>query len=168
MCATCGCSSAAVVRLFPAGHEHEIGEHDSHEHPGHEHPGHEHSGHEHSGHEHSGHEHERTVQLQQKVLAKNDRLADANRDWLHQRGILAVNLMSSPGAGKTTLFNLISGLLRPDSGRVFFFGRDWEFLSMRSFQAVRSAPSSRSLFAAASRTWVAPFRPHPPATGKPP
>jgi hydrogenase nickel incorporation protein HypB len=88
MCATCGCSSAAVVRLFPASHEHEIGEHDSHEHP---------------GHEHLGHEHERTVQLQQKVLAKNDRLAEANRDWLRQRGILAINLMSSPGAGKTTL-----------------------------------------------------------------
>ena len=37
------------------------------------------------------------------MLAKNDRLAEANRDWLRQRGILAVNLMSSPGAGKTTL-----------------------------------------------------------------
>jgi branched-chain amino acid transport system ATP-binding protein len=28
------------------------------------------------------------------------------------------------GAGKTTFFNLISGLLVPDSGRVFFCGRD--------------------------------------------
>jgi branched-chain amino acid transport system ATP-binding protein len=28
------------------------------------------------------------------------------------------------GAGKTTFFNLISGLLTPDSGRVFFRGRD--------------------------------------------
>ena len=28
------------------------------------------------------------------------------------------------GAGKTTFFNLISGLLRPDSGEVFFRGRD--------------------------------------------
>ena len=59
-----------------------------------------------------GHEHEhatnsatasRTVQLQQKVLAKNDELAAGNREWLHDRGILALNLMSSPGAGKTTL-----------------------------------------------------------------
>jgi hydrogenase nickel incorporation protein HypB len=41
--------------------------------------------------------------LQQKVLAKNDDLAQANRDWLRSRGILAVNLMSSPGSGKTTL-----------------------------------------------------------------
>ena len=103
MCATCGCSSPAVVRLFPADHEHEIHEHDSREHPGHEHDSHEHPGHEHDSHERSGREHERTVQLQQKVLAKNDRLAEANRGWLSQRGILAVNLMSSPGAGKTTL-----------------------------------------------------------------
>jgi branched-chain amino acid transport system ATP-binding protein len=28
------------------------------------------------------------------------------------------------GAGKTTFFNLVSGLLAPDSGRVFFHGRD--------------------------------------------
>ena len=41
--------------------------------------------------------------LQQKVLAKNDDLAERNRDWLRDRGILAVNLMSSPGSGKTTL-----------------------------------------------------------------
>ena len=41
--------------------------------------------------------------LQQKVLEKNDRLAERNRQWLAERGILAVNLMSSPGAGKTTL-----------------------------------------------------------------
>ena len=45
----------------------------------------------------------RTVELQQKILAKNDRLAGENRAWLSSRGILAVNLMSSPGAGKTTL-----------------------------------------------------------------
>ncbi len=28
------------------------------------------------------------------------------------------------GAGKTTFFNLVSGLLKPDAGRVFFLGRD--------------------------------------------
>ncbi|MFZ0047385.1 MAG: hydrogenase nickel incorporation protein HypB [Streptosporangiaceae bacterium] len=86
------------------------------------HPGraHEHGAHEHGAHEHE-HEHGpagqdaghaqiadasgagRTVQLQQKVLAKNDDLARANRQWLRDRGILAINLMSSPGSGKTTL-----------------------------------------------------------------
>ena len=43
------------------------------------------------------------MQIQQNILAKNDRLAADNRAWLTARGILAVNLMSSPGAGKTTL-----------------------------------------------------------------
>jgi len=90
MCATCGCSGTAVVRLVTADHEH----------AGHEHAG---ADHEHAGHEHGSRGDERTVQLQQKVLAKNDRLAGANRDWLRQRDILAINLMSSPGAGKTTL-----------------------------------------------------------------
>jgi hydrogenase nickel incorporation protein HypB len=93
MCATCGCSSPAVVRLFPADHEH----------AGDQPAAHEHADHEHDEHGSDGHGHERTVELQQKVLAKNDRLAEANRDWLRQRNVLAVNLMSSPGAGKTTL-----------------------------------------------------------------
>ncbi|GAB3874355.1 hypothetical protein GCM10029964_016180 [Kibdelosporangium lantanae] len=43
------------------------------------------------------------VPLEQKLLARNDRLADRNRKWLADRDVLAVNLMSSPGAGKTTL-----------------------------------------------------------------
>lgn len=49
------------------------------------------------------HEHSRTVLLEQKVLSRNDERADRNREWLGERGILAVNLMSSPGSGKTTL-----------------------------------------------------------------
>jgi hydrogenase nickel incorporation protein HypB len=108
MCATCGCSGSAVVQLLPprpprasAGHSREH----PHDHEGHEHEGHsrEHAAHEIHQHDHEGHGDERTVHLQQKVLAKNDRLAQLNRDWLRQRGVLAINLMSSPGAGKTTL-----------------------------------------------------------------
>ncbi|WSL44856.1 hydrogenase nickel incorporation protein HypB [Streptomyces sp. NBC_01267] len=44
-----------------------------------------------------------TVTLEQKVLAKNDLLAERNRKWMTDRGVVAVNVMSSPGAGKTTL-----------------------------------------------------------------
>jgi hydrogenase nickel incorporation protein HypB len=90
MCATCGCGGSAVVR-----------EHlDEHEHGEHEHG---------RGHQ-AEHLHlppqpgtDRTVELQQKVLAKNDSIAAGNRQWLRDRGVLAINLMSSPGAGKTTL-----------------------------------------------------------------
>jgi hydrogenase nickel incorporation protein HypB len=41
--------------------------------------------------------------LEIDVLAKNDDLAAANRQRLRARGVLALNLMSSPGSGKTTL-----------------------------------------------------------------
>ena len=47
-----------------------------------------------------------TLTIEQRVLAKNDHLAEHNRQWLADRGIRAVNLMSSPGAGKTSLLEL--------------------------------------------------------------
>ena len=37
------------------------------------------------------------------MLAKNDVLAEQNRQWLADRRILAFNVTLSPGAGKTTL-----------------------------------------------------------------
>jgi hydrogenase nickel incorporation protein HypB len=43
------------------------------------------------------------VALEQEVLAKNNRLAERNRGWLEGRNILALNLVSSPGSGKTSL-----------------------------------------------------------------
>lgn len=43
------------------------------------------------------------VRIEQDILGKNDRLAATNRQWLAERGILALNLVSSPGSGKTTL-----------------------------------------------------------------
>ena len=49
------------------------------------------------------HPHPVEVTLEQRVLAKNDALAEVTRRRLTERDILAVNLMSSPGAGKTTL-----------------------------------------------------------------
>jgi len=45
----------------------------------------------------------RVVQIEQDLLAKNDALAARNRRWLRDRGIFALNLVSSPGSGKTTL-----------------------------------------------------------------
>ena len=43
------------------------------------------------------------VQIEQDILAKNDAVAAANRQRLADRGIFALNLVSSPGSGKTTL-----------------------------------------------------------------
>jgi hydrogenase nickel incorporation protein HypB len=94
MCSTCGCSDAAGVRItelhsHPAGHDHDHG--GLHGHP-----------HRHS-HQHDARPDTETLTLEVRVLAKNDELAADNRAWLTDRGIVAVNLMSSPGSGKTTL-----------------------------------------------------------------
>ena len=43
------------------------------------------------------------VELEARVLAKNDALAERNRAWLRERRILALNLMGAPGSGKTAL-----------------------------------------------------------------
>jgi hydrogenase nickel incorporation protein HypB len=45
----------------------------------------------------------RIVQVEQDILGENDRFADGNRAIFAGRGILALNLVSSPGSGKTTL-----------------------------------------------------------------
>jgi hydrogenase nickel incorporation protein HypB len=91
MCATCGCGEdGAVITLAGDGHPHD------HHHP------HDHA-HSHGHDHHHDHVRTETLSLEQKVLAKNDLLAEQNRDWLAERNILALNLTSSPGAGKTTL-----------------------------------------------------------------
>ncbi|MBO3739268.1 hydrogenase nickel incorporation protein HypB [Actinoplanes sp. NEAU-H7] len=55
-----------------------------------------------------------TVTLEERVLARNDDLARANRELLTGRGIRAINLMSSPGSGKTTLLErTVRELRRP-------------------------------------------------------
>ncbi len=46
---------------------------------------------------------ERMVAIERNILAKNDAYARGNRRRFAQRGIFALNLVSSPGSGKTTL-----------------------------------------------------------------
>ncbi|MFZ0833312.1 MAG: hydrogenase nickel incorporation protein HypB [Mycobacterium sp.] len=82
MCATCGCGDDGAVITLAGDHHH------------------------HHDHHHEDHEHlpvTETISLEQKVLAKNDELAEQNRKWLAQRNIVAINVTSSPGSGKTTL-----------------------------------------------------------------
>ena len=43
------------------------------------------------------------IELKESVTASNDRDADALREELTSKGVLLINLMSSPGSGKTTL-----------------------------------------------------------------
>jgi hydrogenase nickel incorporation protein HypB len=43
------------------------------------------------------------ITIERKVLEKNDEFARQNRTCLQQHGILVLNLVSSPGAGKTSI-----------------------------------------------------------------
>ncbi len=45
----------------------------------------------------------RNVDIKKSLLSENDRVAQSNRKHFDERGILAINLISSPGSGKTTL-----------------------------------------------------------------
>lgn len=111
-----------------AGQEH-IHDHDhppaqtaAHQHPhvhadgtththGHDHPHDPAQAHEHS-HEH-GHEHPHahSVAVNQPILSLNDRLAERNRGYFRAHGLLVLNVLSSPGSGKTTFIQkTITGL----------------------------------------------------------
>jgi hydrogenase nickel incorporation protein HypB len=113
MCVTCGCGEGEV-RIDGAAaqhdhvheHVHADGSRHAHEHP-HDHD-HDHD-HDHAHDPAPAHSHapgiapSRRVQIEQDILAKNKAYAQANRRLLSERGIFALNLVSSPGSGKTTL-----------------------------------------------------------------
>jgi len=84
--------SHAHDHAHPHDHEHAQGHEHSHGHEPALEPAHAHA-----------HEHGTSVTLEQDILAKNQLLAERNRGWLAGRSILALNLVSSPGAGKTRL-----------------------------------------------------------------
>lgn len=137
MCTTCGCASgeARIEGAHEHGHEH--GHDHAHDH-GHDHTHpHDHvhvladgtvvhHTHAHDcatpdlhyghgpAHAHApGMTQAKMVQVEQDILAKNDRHARFNREFLAERGVLALNLVSSPGSGKTTLLVESIGRLRP-------------------------------------------------------
>lgn len=98
MCEECGCGE-----LEPEVHGH------SHDHA-HDHH-HHHDNHSHGdSHSHAGET--RVVRLERKVLSRNDEIAARNREWLRERNVTALNLISSPGAGKTLLLERTLEALR--------------------------------------------------------
>lgn len=74
MCKECGCQDANKKHHHDHDHDHK---HD--------------------------HEHSRIIELEHDVLSKNDEIAGKNRKLLEKFGIKALNIISSPGSGKTLL-----------------------------------------------------------------
>lgn len=110
MCATCGCSEPELAH----GHAHEHGH----------------------GHEHAR---EKTIRLQEGILAKNAAFAAENRAWFRERGIVALNVVSSPGAGKTTL---LVRLIRDLAGRLPVSVIEGDQETSRDAERVRAAGAS--------------------------
>jgi hydrogenase nickel incorporation protein HypB len=54
----------------------------------------------------------KTITVARDLLATNKQAAAAIREELRRRGILGVNLLSSPGSGKTTLLEALAGRFR--------------------------------------------------------
>ncbi len=107
MCTTCGCGEGEV----------KIEGHD----PGHHH--HHHHHHHQHNHRHAidfgsaaGHttavSQTRMLKVEQDILAVNNGYAAVNRRYFMQHGIFALNLVSSPGSGKTSLLTATLGALQ--------------------------------------------------------
>jgi hydrogenase nickel incorporation protein HypB len=83
MCAVCGCGETDTAAA------HALGQHDHAPHS-HDHP-------------HDTEAAARTVHLEQAILTRNQGFADANRRHFAEHAVFVVNLVSSPGSGKTSL-----------------------------------------------------------------
>jgi len=90
MCGTCGCGQPDPVIIRKPGEQLKYN-------PTHHHD----SDHEHS-HNHD-HGHGREISLELDIMHKNDLLAERNRGYFEAKKIFAVNMVSSPGSGKTAI-----------------------------------------------------------------
>lgn len=133
MCGTCGCDSEKPVTFRKPGDVHNHGHNHSHSHDhnhgedthSHEHKhSHDHSHNHEAGHHHHNHDqehhdgdkghahsqsqdhehiHGKEIELSKSILSKNDLLAARNRGYFEAKNIYSINLVSSPGSGKTSL-----------------------------------------------------------------
>jgi len=102
MCTVCGCGEGES-RIEGVTDDH--GHHHQHDHDHDHHHDHEHHHYGHGpAHAHApGMSQSRMVQIEQDILGKNNEYAQANRSLFADKGMLVLNLVSSPGSGKTTL-----------------------------------------------------------------
>lgn len=96
MCGTCGCSSED--NKVSISNPLEINAHNHHEHHHHHDDSHSHN------HDHSHDHHHKTIlEVEQDILQHNDIMASRNRGYFDAKNIFALNLVSSPGSGKTSI-----------------------------------------------------------------
>lgn len=89
MCGVCGCGNEdGKVTITRPNHSHDHHDHD-HQH-----------GHSHS---HDHHHHKTVIDLERDILQQNNVDAARNRGFFEAKNIFAINLVSSPGSGKTSI-----------------------------------------------------------------
>lgn len=125
MCTVCGCSEGEtrIEGAHKHSHHHHHHDHDHDHSHGHDHHHHDHHhDHDHHHHDHAHGEHgdvhfgagaagtsvpglsqSRLIQLEADILGKNNSYAAANRRLFADKGMFVLNLVSSPGSGKTSL-----------------------------------------------------------------
>ena len=111
MCGTCGCGGPeGKVKIQKPGTDHSVDHHHhSHDSNGHSHDhdhshSHDHShDHDHHHHHHHTDHHKTVIEVEQDILQHNDLMAARNRGYFEAKNILALNLVSSPGSGKTSI-----------------------------------------------------------------
>ncbi len=122
MCDTCGCGDieSGYTIKDPSSDEkqilnpQEISDH-NHNH-----------GHGH-GHNHSHEQHSEKIELNSEILLRNNLMAERNRGYFEAKGIKAINLVSSPGSGKTTLIEKLIPALK--STRVYVIEGDQQSMN---------------------------------------
>ena len=103
MCDTCGCSSgngAVIYKPGDAAYHVHVGD-----------DGHAHHHHVSGNHDHAN---SRQVMVEQDVLLQNNLLAERNRGFFEAKNVLALNFLSSPGSGKTSLLEKTVPFIKPD------------------------------------------------------
>lgn len=66
------------------------------------------------------------ILIEEKILSENDAIAGANRHAFAERGVFVINMVSSPGAGKTTLIERMTPILLDTLGRFAVIEGDLE------------------------------------------
>jgi hydrogenase nickel incorporation protein HypB len=103
MCTNCGCNITGEFAIHNQDLNPKPNYH--HHHTGHAEPEHHHHSHDSlPPHNIIAHDHShRQIEITQSILSKNERLAERNRGFFWAKGLLVLNVLSSPGAGKTAL-----------------------------------------------------------------
>ena len=101
MCDTCGCIDVDSVTIRKPGEKDT--QHAHHHHDDHN------NNHDHVHSDHSSdndHSHSREIIVEKDILSNNNLLAERNRGYCEAKNITSINLVSSPGSGKTSLLEL--------------------------------------------------------------